>query len=82
VRPTPHQSCGEPLQLSEFDLQLTFVATRALRKNIQDETDPIDDAGLQRSLEISLLGRREFVIKNDEARPRRDHMIKDFVDLA
>ena len=32
-----HQSCGEILELCQFDLHLAFVALRALRENIHDE---------------------------------------------
>ena len=35
------------LQLRQFDLQLAFVALRALGKNIQDQAGTVDHAAFQ-----------------------------------
>ena len=52
------------LKLSEFHLQLAFVTMGALREDIENETDAVDDPAVQAFFEIALLRRRQLVIEN------------------
>ena len=45
------------LQLREFDLQLAFVAARALREDVEDQAGAVDHAALERLLEVAFLAR-------------------------
>jgi len=45
------------LKLRELHLQLAFVAARALRKDIEDQADAVDDATRQLLLQVALLRR-------------------------
>jgi hypothetical protein len=65
------------LQLRQLDLQLAFGALRALREDVEDEAHAIDDAAVQRALEVALLCPREGMIEDDKigaalGAPRRD----------
>ena len=42
-------------QLRQFDLQLALGALRSLREDVEDQAHAIDDAAVQRALEIALL---------------------------
>ncbi|GAA5240204.1 hypothetical protein BMMON2_30260 [Burkholderia mallei] len=55
VGPGPNQAGREVLQLRELDLQLAFVAARALREDVENEARTIDDAPIKHSLQIALL---------------------------
>jgi hypothetical protein len=52
------------LKLSQFYLQLAFVALRALGKNVQNQAGTIDYLASEALLQITLLGRRKIMIKN------------------
>ena len=54
------------LQLCEFDLRLPLPGPRAVRKNVENELCPIDDAQPQRLVEVAHLGGRELVIADDQ----------------
>ena len=49
VRPATHQTRGEMLQLSQFDLHFALVALGTLREDIEDQAGSIDDPCLQGS---------------------------------
>jgi len=66
VSPRTNQPGRQILQLRELHLQLAFMATGALRKNIEDKTGAIDHAAIKRLLQIALLRRCQSVIENDE----------------
>ncbi len=66
VRPASHQSRGQVLQLSQFHLQLSFVAAGALREDIQDKSDAIKHAAAARPFHIPLLGGTQRMIENNE----------------
>jgi hypothetical protein len=62
------QAWKQILQLCEFYLKLTFTGSGALRKNIQDQRCPINNLAPDALFKVALLGRREFIIKDDEIR--------------
>lgn len=66
VGPGPNQAGREVLQLRELDLQLAFVAARALREDVENEARTIDDAPIKHSLQIALLSGCERVIEDDD----------------
>ncbi len=66
VSPAAHQSRAHVIQLSQLNLQLAFVRTRALGKDIQDQSGPIKHTAFERSLEVALLAGRQGVIENDQ----------------
>ena len=70
------------LELRELDLQLAFGALRALREDVEDQADAIDDAALERALEVALLRAGQRVIEDDEVGVGRGAPRGDFVDLA
>src|SRR6185437_556886 len=82
VRPAADQPRRQMLQLRELDLKLAFGALRALRKNIEDQADAVDDAALQRTLEVALLRARQRVVEDDEVGVGRRAPRADFFDLA
>ena len=55
VGPAAHQARGHVAQLREFDLQLAFVAARALREDVQDQAGAVDHAALQRLFQVAFL---------------------------
>ena len=48
VGPAAHEPRREMFELRELDLQLAFVALRALREDIEDEAHAVDDAAIRR----------------------------------
>ena len=51
------------LELSEFDLEFTFVGTGSLGENIQNQTGTVENATLKFALNISLLAWRQRMVK-------------------
>src|SRR5690606_2315395 len=68
VTPAMLEAGREMLQLRELDLELALVTARALRKDVQNETGPIDDSALQPQLEVALLRRSEVMVEDDHIR--------------
>jgi hypothetical protein len=66
MSPSPHETRGHVLHLSQLNLQLALKGTGALRKNIENETGPINDAAPEHAFEISLLGCTQGVINKHE----------------
>jgi len=54
------------LELSEFDLEFTFVGTGSLGKNIQNQTGAVKNATLEFALNISLLAWRQRMVKQHQ----------------
>src|SRR5258705_10019628 len=52
------------LELRELHLELAFVTVGALRKDIENEADTIDNPAVQAFFEIPLLRRRQLMIEN------------------
>jgi hypothetical protein len=55
-------------QLREFDLQSALVCPSVLRKDVEDQLGAIENRNIKRLLEVALLRRAEFIVKNDEIR--------------
>ena len=47
VGPAAHQARGHVLELRELDLQLAFVAARALREDVEDQAGAVEHAALE-----------------------------------
>jgi hypothetical protein len=57
VGPAAHEAAGDVLQLRELDLELAFVAARALREDVEDQRVAIEHAAADQFLEVALLAR-------------------------
>ena len=64
--PAAHQACGHVLKLRQFDLQLALVRTRPRREDVEDQAGAVDDARLERALEIALLARTQRVVEDHQ----------------
>jgi len=62
--------------------KLAFGALRALRENVENQADAIDDAALQCAFEIALLCARQRMVEDNEIGVGCDAPRGDFVDLA
>ena len=80
--PPAHQTGSKMLKLSQFYLQFTLVAFRALRKDIQNQTGAINDAPSQTLLQITLLGRGEVMIENNQGCAGLLDCGRNFIDFA
>ena len=69
-------------ELGQLDLQLAFGALRALRKNVEDQACAIDDAAVERALQIALLRAGERVVEDDEVSAGGATQRGDLGDLA
>jgi hypothetical protein len=65
VGPPPNETGGLMLHLSQFNLQLTFMTARALGKNLEDQPDTLNHLDAPELFQISLLNRRERVVKQN-----------------
>jgi hypothetical protein len=54
------------LKLGQFDLQLSLVTLRTLRKNIQYQAGTVQHAALEALFEVALLGGGEVMIEDHE----------------
>jgi hypothetical protein len=70
------------LQLGEFDLQLAFMGTGALREDIENQTGTVEHAALQRALQIALLTWAQGMIEQDELGVVLEYRRADFLELA
>ena len=55
VGPAAHQARGDVLELRELHFELAFVAARALREDVEDQSRAIEHAPLDELLEIAFL---------------------------
>jgi hypothetical protein len=69
-------------ELRELDLKLAFAAARALREDIENEARAIDDAALERVLEVALLHARQRMVEDHEIGCRLAALRGDVLDLA
>src|SRR5262249_29956737 len=65
VLPHPAHARQVVLELCELDLELSLGADRVLRADVEDQLRAIDDARLQRVLEVALLRRLELVVDDE-----------------
>ncbi len=68
VSPPAFQTRAEVLQLRQLYLQLTLVAARALREDVEDQPGAIEHAALEFGLEVPFLAGGECVVEQDESR--------------
>jgi hypothetical protein len=52
------------LQLRQFHLQLAFVASGALREDVENQAGAVDDAATQFLFKVALLGSGQLMIEN------------------
>jgi len=82
VGPAADQARGQVLQLGQFHLQLALVALGALGEDVEDQAGAIDDAAVQAAFEVTLLGRRQGVVEDDDVGIVDGRRLGDFVGLA
>ena len=63
------------LQLRQFDLQLALETPGPLGEDIEDEASPVEHAALQLALQVALLARGEFMVKQHDLRFMLPHQI-------
>ncbi|RML89195.1 GTPase [Pseudomonas syringae pv. maculicola] len=82
MSPATDQTGTHVLKLGQFDLQLAFVSTRSLRKDIEDQTRAIKHATLENTFEVTFLTGREGVIEDNEIGLFGLDLVAKFLDLA
>ena len=82
VAPAAHQARGHVLELRQFDLQLAFMAARALGEDVEDQPGAVDHAALEELLQVALLARRQRVVDQHEVGAAGIGRGLDLVELA
>ena len=82
VAPAAHQARGKVLQPGQFHLQLTLVAARALREDVENQQGTVVDRRTQVALKVTLLGWAQRLIKKHLLRLVLLQALADFVGLA
>ena len=67
VGPAAHQPRAEVLQPRQLDLQLAFVAARALGEDLEDQEGAVVDRQAELALEVALLRRAQRLVEEDFA---------------
>jgi len=80
--PAPDQTRRQVLQARQFDLQLAFMAARALGKNLENQQGAVVDRQAEHPLQIALLGRAQGLVKQDFAGAGLQRKHLDLVGLA
>jgi len=80
VGPSPGQTGQQVLLLGKLDLHTPFMGASAAGEYVQDEGGPVDDFDAKSTLQIALLGRREFVVEDGHVVPdavaQRYHLVE------
>ena len=63
--PLPAHPRQVVLELRELDLELPLGADGVLREDVEDQLRAIDDARIERVLEVALLGRVELAVDDE-----------------
>ena len=82
VGPAAHKPRRRVLKLCELDLELTFVALRALGENVEDQPRTVDDRAAERLFEVALLHRRQVVVEYRERSMLLLQSALDFLDFS
>ncbi|RMT76931.1 hypothetical protein ALP40_05465 [Pseudomonas viridiflava] len=82
VRPATYQTRTHVLKLGQFDLQLAFMGTRALGKDVENQTGAVKHATLERTFEVTFLAGREGVIEDHDVSLLGLDLVAKFLDLA
>ncbi len=81
-----HATSGKPrqqvIQLGKLHLKLAFTTARVSRKDIKNELGTVDHPGVHFFFDIALLGRREFVVHQDQVSLGRRSGAGDLLQLA
>ena len=78
----PTSRVDEMGELREFDLQLALGAAGTQREDVEDEARAVDDAALERALQVALLHAGERVVEDHEVGAGLPAQRIDFLDLA
>ena len=82
VGPAAHQARGDVFELRQLHFELAFVAARALREDVEDQSRAIEHAALDELLEIAFLRGRQRMIEQDDVGVVLDGGRADFIRLA
>ena len=82
VLPHPAHARQVVLELRELDLELALGADGVLREDVEDQLRPVDDARLERVLEVALLRRLELVVDDQRLRAEPRERLLQLLDLA
>src|SRR5213080_4755135 len=66
VSPSTHETRRQVLELRKLHLQLAFCAVRSLGEDVEDQAGSIDDAAIQRALQIALLRAGQRVVEDNK----------------
>src|SRR4029453_11632424 len=69
-------------ELGELDLDLSLGALGALREDVEDQADAVDDAAIERTLEVALLRARQGMIENHQVGAGLGAAYRDLRNLA
>ena len=80
--PLARETRQQIFELCQLDLQLAFVAARALGENIENELAAVDDPDFERRFQIALLRRGQILVHDHEIGMAVAQRFLDLVDLA
>ena len=82
VGPAAHQTRGQVLELSQFDLQLALVTLGPQGEDIENQCSTVDDAATEHALKVALLAGRQIMVEDDQVRLAVAQGIANFLCLA
>ena len=82
VGPATHQARGDVFELRELHFELAFVAARALREDVEDQSRAIEHAALDELFEIAFLRGRQRVVEQHDVGVVLGGGVADFIRLA
>ncbi len=81
VLPHPAHARQVVLELCELDLELALGRDGVLREDVEDQLGSVDDAGLESVLELTLLGRVELAVDEEDVRAALGERLLDLDEL-
>ena len=82
MSPAAHEARGEMLELGEFDLQAAFAGLRAGAEDVENQLGAVKNGKLDGALYVSLLGRREGDVEDDDVGMQLMSELSELVNLA
>ena len=82
MSPAAHEARGEMLELGEFDLQAAFAGLRAGAEDVENQLGAVKNGKLDGALDVSLLGRREGDVEDDDVGMQLMSELSELVNLA
>ena len=82
MAPKSRQSRQQMLKLRQLDLQLALPRPSPLREDIQNQRCPIQNLAVKNSFQVSALGRRKFIVKDNRIHVRPAAMLGEFIRFA